>query len=567
MNGPGNINDRPELSPRVQSPEAESALVAEPSDTVSSALDYDTRQASREQVLKRQSLQDRAVGGAALLTLSGMSTKVVALLANIILGRVLFKDDWGAIASVLMVQSFFGIIQMFGLRDVLVQQQSRFKANLNAAFWLSIGLGVVTTLAMVLTAGPVSRQLADNNVSADYFKYLIYIFATKCLIESLQNVPQAYLQIKLRFRELALMNAVVSLFQSSVVVVLALSGAGAGSMLVAILASSTLALCISWSLTKEQLGPQLRWSPDFSAWLPLARSGVYLFGTAMVANFVANGDYLSLTQMTTVATVGVYTFAFTQAVQANVFLVGSVTSVLFATLSKLVTQPEEQKRVAVSSLSLLSMVAVPLNFLQASAAVPLFNLIFNKQLDSVVPFAILSIAMAMGMIGAPSAALMRAQGRFAFFFGWNAVHSTLFLGEAFLAAYIGRKYGLAAEAVAGAVLLHYTVFGVLGMRMAVGPLPGFWKTIFRAAGIPMLASFVGAVVAHYSLDFVPARLNGSNLFQLLWIVSINLLVYLIAVRLIMPREWNSICERALAIYRRKRVKPRVTYPAPGAVSR
>jgi len=520
------------------------------------ALDYESSEPSFQDKRNTRHLTDKAVGGAGWLTLSAMATKVIALLGFVLLGGLLTNVEFGTFAAVMMIQTLFAVVQVFGLRDILTQQHDRIRENVNPAFWLSMTLGVGTMLGMIAVAVPVSNLLASREYDPYELRWLIILFSARCVIEAAQNVSQSMLQLQLRFREVAIMNAVISLVQTAIVVTLAVLGAGASSMLISILASGTLAAIISWRLTK----PAIQWRLQIEEWPRFFRAGLYLAGTAFVSTIIANGDYMALSLLATAAVVGVYFFAFNQAIQSNVLFVGSVTAVLFATLSKMGESAAEQKRIALSSLAPLSMVSVPINFIQASAAFPLFLLIFPKQLESTVPFIVLSISMAMSMIGAPSAALMRAQGRFAFFFVWNAVQAAIFMTVIFIAAYVGRRFGHPAETVSAMVLIHYTIFGVLGMRLACGRMNGFWPVIFKATLVPMAMALLGAFVAHSTLYLMPEPLRQSNLYSLGHICVINLGVYLLGVRLVMVRDWNEICERGLAMYRKRRIRPLVSYP-------
>lgn len=270
----------------------------------------------------------------------------------------------------------------------------------------------------------------------------------------------------------------------------------------------------------------------------------FLMATGLVSIAVGYGDNAVLGWFRDEAVVGTYYFAYRLAVQANLIVVGNLSGVLFAALARM-TEAARQARGTIAASRLLAALAVPLNLLQAAAAEPAIRLIYGDKWEaSILPFQLLSIGMALALIGAPSASLLRAQGRFKLFFVWATCLSAVYLISIGAGAALGGAVGVALATVG-----YYATFGPAGLRLALGRHLGFWRAIGEAFVVPLLLGGLACGLGVYSRRLIPS-VASSNLLSLLWIGCVSMCAYVLLLRLAFPALWRELVLRFGSIIRR-----------------
>lgn len=487
------------------------------------------------------SLGTQAARGAVWATAPAVLAKLTGFIADIALAWFLTRSDFGAVGLAVAVAALFGVIQQAGLRDILTQRQKRFGRWATPAFWMALTLGVACSLTMAASA-----QLAARLFDVPALRGLVLLLSVRCVLDALAVVPQAKLQIQLRYRAIGGVAAVCTLLQAGLSVLLASKWFGWGpyAMCAPMVLTSTVQTILFWVLARpgEVDGRRLR----MARWRWLSADAGFAMATGLVSIAVGYGDNAVLGLFRDEAVVGTYFFAYRLAVQANQLLVTNLSSVLFSALSQLADDRPRQVRAAMSAAKLLAVLAVPVNLLQAAAAGPLIGLLYHERwAPAVLPFQLLSVGMALALIGAPSTSLMKAQGRFGLFFYWTSGVSLAYLG---MIAWGARLAG--AEGVAGAALAFYAIFGPAGLRLGVGRMPGFWPQAAEAFVMPLLLGGAAGAVANYSSRLFPA-LAGSDAASLVWIVVVGCALYTALVRVLLPGRWHELRERLGAIVRRR----------------
>jgi O-antigen/teichoic acid export membrane protein len=174
----------------------------------------------------------------------------------------------------------------------------------------------------------------------------------------------------------------------------------------------------------------------------------------------------------------------------------------------------------------------------------LFHLIYGDRWDAaILPFQLLSLAMAVGILGAPSVSLMRAQGRFGAYLMWSTVSSAIYLAAIGTGAWLGSAVGVAAAALGAHSLLT-----LLWLRNATGGFPGYWRFVFSAVGAPLLLTGAAAAAALWTRGLIPP-LRESNLLGLLFIGSVMAAVYLVLVRTLLREAWDELLHRVRSAVR------------------
>ncbi|MCS7033893.1 MAG: oligosaccharide flippase family protein [Phycisphaerae bacterium] len=479
----------------------------------------------------------RAARGALWVTAPAVLAKLLGFLADIALAWFLTPREFGLVGLAVAVAALFGTIQQAGLRDILTQRQRRFARWSTPGFWLAAMLGLACSGLMALSALPAARIFG-----APELRGLVLLMSCRCFLDALAIVPQAKLQIELRYRAIGGVAALCMLIQALLSVVLASQWFGWGpyAMCVPMVLTSAVQAALFWILARPALHARLQ----VRRWRWLGRDAGFAMATGLVTIAVGYGDNAVLGLFQNQEVVGVYFFAYRLAVQANQLLVGNLISVIFSALSQLGRDRQRQVRAALSAAKMLAIIAVPVNLLQAAAAEPLISLIYPARWQAaIVPFQLLSVGMALAFIGAPATSLIRAQGRFGTFFFWSAGISLAYLLMIGVGAWLAEASG-----VALAVAIYYGIFGPAGLRVAVGRLPGFWRNVLVTFYVPLLLGILACLGA-YSSRFLFGAVEASHLASLLWIVVTALLLYCLMIRIVLPSRWQELIVRLRSLRR------------------
>src|SRR5690606_33503374 len=117
----------------------------------------------------------------------------------------------------------------------------------------------------------------------------------------------------------------------------------------------------------------------------------------------------------------------------------NVSTILFAALAGNARDPARQESGFLKSIGVLSTIGIPLCFMQAALAEPLFNNVLKIEdwPGLVVSFQILSIGMGIRLLSQPSRSFLLAQGRFSAALWLSVLSAILYLISAVAAAPFG----------------------------------------------------------------------------------------------------------------------------------
>ena len=408
-----------------------------------------------------------------------IAAKAATLVGQLILARLLLPEDFGLFGMSLTVMAFVSLIQNAGLADILVQRQAKFRRWANAAFWLSLALGVFASLIMVLAA-----PLAASFYHAPQLRGLINLLALCPPLLGMGTVPRAQLINQLRFRALAATGLIEAIGTVGLSIVLAYAGFGAYSFVVpkpVIAAVLTVAL---WALARTPL----RWAPQIRRWKFLAGHAATLIGVGIAWMVVLQGDNAMLGKYHPPSVVGIYFFAYNLSVQTLILLTVNVASVLFPALSQLNAEPQRQMSALLRSSAAIAVVAGPLCMLQAVLAPLFIPLLFGtKWVPAVAVFQVLTIAMTICIGSYSSRNMLKAQGRFQTLLLLSIAYATVFI----LAVWFAASHG-GAMAVAIAVAACFAIFEPLHVLIAIRPAGGGWRELWSGFGAPLTATALAA---------------------------------------------------------------------------
>lgn len=171
-----------------------------------------------------------------------LASKVVQPIVFVILARVLTPEDFGVIASALMVIGFSQIIWEAGMAKALIRQQTKIEEAADVAFWINNILGVAIAIILFLSAGYI----------ADYFfrdiriVLVLKILSLQIILSALCSVHYAILQKKMEFKKIFYIRSFTISVSSIVSIPLALKGMGYWSLVLSSLLGYALQVVVIW---------------------------------------------------------------------------------------------------------------------------------------------------------------------------------------------------------------------------------------------------------------------------------------------------------------------------------
>ncbi len=488
------------------------------------------------------SLVDRTSRAAAWMTAQALLTKFILLASQLVLARLLLREDFGLYGLALTVYSFAALLHQAGLQEVLVKRQRSFRVWANAAFWMSLGTGLAACLITILIAPLASTFYRCDDPSE--LTALIAIMAIIFPIGAAGAVSRARLQIDMRFRALAFIGTIQIFLDAVLKILFAWLGYGAFSFAYAMLIVSVVHLCLCWALAPIPI----HFSLQLRRWRYLLGDGVMVVAAAFLYWLIEEGDYIVLGRFEDVSVVGLYFFAFKISRHTMTLLTFQFSKVLLPALSSLSRDEEKQIKAFVRAARVVAIFAMPCCVALAGTADPVVRLVFESRwYPAIGLIQIMCLGMALRTISWPAASLLQAQGRFRTRMWLGVFSVTVFFPATILGTWLGGATGLAI-----AVAIFYSLIAIVDVGVAVRPAENtvsHLRSIFGAPLIAMsLASAPAVVVAYWIVPQWHLRPFAEQLTQITLFLAVAAILYGLLIRWLSPVVWRDGKERLAYLF-------------------
>jgi len=398
-----------------------------------------------------------------------------------ILGRLLTPHEFGLVAAALTVIAFATFLKDAGVGNALVQRKDLTEHHIEAAFSFSVLFGLGLAGILVLVAPAVARFYRVPELTA-----MVQVLAILFVFRGIVTVPQAIARRQMQFRALALIDLGSYFVGNLLVVILALSGVGAWSLIAGYLCETVLATIALFALRpiRYVVVPKLAYLRDLVAY-----GAGHMVGE--IANYFAyQGDNMVIGNRLGASLLGLYTRAYDLMRYPAVAFSNVAGSVLFSAFSKIQDDQPRLGRVFRRSLFTVSVLLMPISVALFVLAPELIHLLLGDRWhDAVLPFQILAISMLPRTTFKLGVTIARAAGDVFWVALSNFAYGVMVVGGALFAV----RWGISgvATSTAVAVYLNFFVLSYLGLRRTTLSWAGF----FAAHVQPLVvAAFVlGAV--------------------------------------------------------------------------
>jgi len=226
----------------------------------------------------------KLLGGGRWLGLARMATRVLAVLKNVIIARVLAPEAVGMAGLVFLCLSVAEALTNVRMNDALLSTGKRIRDNANAAWTIGALRGVLLAGALLAVA-PVVMTLLD----APELVPLLRAIAVVPLLRGLQNPLMAEVAYQLDFRRIALFQIGGTTALNFATIAALLIVPSVWSIIVGMLIGEAATLVFSYIMIRFRPGIELRWERmrvlvQYGAWMTL--TGIVLLLSAQLDSWV-----------------------------------------------------------------------------------------------------------------------------------------------------------------------------------------------------------------------------------------------------------------------------------------
>lgn len=347
--------------------------VASAADTVDAAA---TRSpASRE-------LDRSLVSGVAWTGAAKTLAQAFSWLASIFVARLLSPNDYGIVGMAMVYIGITAMVTEFGLSSAVVALRDlspRQVAQLNS---VAILLGLAAVMASALAAHPISWFFHTPAVAP-----VVVVLSAMVLLDAVRTVPAAVLAKTMRFRFLALTDAVKTVLVATTTVALAFAGAGYWALVVSVVLGSlvpTVIILLRYPVAVRipRLG-ELREAISYTKNFLVTNLSWYAY---------TNADFAVAGRLLGQAPLGEYTFAWTLASSPAEKAVGIVNRVMPSVFAAASNDPAALRRYLLKVTETAALIILPAGVGLALVATDLVTVLLgDKWLGAAAPLTILAL--------------------------------------------------------------------------------------------------------------------------------------------------------------------------------
>jgi len=299
--------------------------------------------------------------------LSELAAKAIQPVVFIVLARLLTPEDFGVMTAAMMVIAFSQIFWEAGMGKALIQRQSHIKEAANAAFMINIGLGVLIAGLLYLFAQPIAQTFfQDDRVTA-----VLQVMTLQVLLGALGSVQTALLQKEMGFKKLFWVRFATVSLPGLASIPLALNGWGYWALVAGTLVGQFAQVLMLWRMS--------HWRPGFTrdsvVTKEIGKFGAWVGATGLLTWFYAWADSMVVGHYLGTVDLGLFNTGGKLPAIVYAMIFGPILPVLYSQLTRMGNDKNKMREVAELSVSVLTIIALP---------IALFLFIFANHIESLV---------------------------------------------------------------------------------------------------------------------------------------------------------------------------------------
>jgi len=277
--------------------------------------------------------------------------QVVQFLITAILARLLSPNDFGLLGMATVFTGFVSIFSEMGMSSALIQKREVTEDHYDSAFWLNLVVGGLLSLSMLAVAPWIAAFYGQPLLAP-----ILSVIGINFFISSFVIVQRAFLEKRMEFKKVTIVELFAVTVSGVVGVVAARSGQGVWSLVY-----QTLTLTVG---TAIGLWIFSTWRPRFrfskTAISEIFSYSANLTGFNIVNYFSRNLDYLLIGKFLGAEPLGYYTLAYKLMLYPLQNITSVVTRVTFPAFSKIQHDLVKLQAAYLKMIRAISLVTFPL---------------------------------------------------------------------------------------------------------------------------------------------------------------------------------------------------------------
>jgi O-antigen/teichoic acid export membrane protein len=415
-------------------------------------------------------------------TYGAIATRVLALLSNLLLARLLLPSEFGVIGIAYIFWALVNLFTQGTAGSFIVYKGFEDKRYLNTTYTISLGIGLVLALGLVVVSPLVANFFGVPNLV-----WILAVFAFNLVLSSAQSVYSGVLIRRMQYRELTYSDMIASMVRVFSTAGCAFLGLSYWSFVIGDTAFWLTSCFLTHHYTKQdfrlQIDPKVR-SEVLSYCLGATGSSLGYYVNANCDNFVV-GKILGSTSL------GYYNLAYQLTMALTTILQQSIVQVGMSAFAQL-EDDQQQENALVKVVEQIAFLTAPLYALFFLASdQQAISLIFGAKwlpICTIIPW--LLVFAYFRLINIPLISMLSAKGQP----GISAKVNLVIAPLAVLSFMIGAwKGGIVGVSIAVALVLGivWTVYWWwVGCRELGWSLMKFLIPCFKAALCVLLAILI-----------------------------------------------------------------------------
>jgi O-antigen/teichoic acid export membrane protein len=349
-------------------------------------------------------LDTRIMRSSAWAVLGYGGANALALLATLVLARLLVPNDFGLIALALALLAVAQIAQDSGLAAALIVHRGDVRSAAAAVLVFSPLVGIALYL-LFFAAAPLAASFFDEPRLTD----VVRVMALVLVLRGLTIMPSALLERQMRFGPITIIELGAGVAQAATAIGLAYAGAGVWSLVAGQLAFGAAKVVLSWSYSPLRPSP---FEARVETLRELMRYGRHV-GAANLINYGnANSQGIIVGRVLGATPLGYYTIA-SRLAYMPVSVVGNVVGRgVFAALSRVGDDRARFRQIWLENIQRLALLAIPAGIGLTLVADPLVLTLLGESWEPAIrPLQLLALSSVVASFSGTSSEVFQALHR------------------------------------------------------------------------------------------------------------------------------------------------------------
>ena len=391
-------------------------------------------------------LKKSATSGIKWSTASRVGQQGIQFITLTIFARLLQPEDFGLMASAMVIIGFINVFRDLGIPAAIIQRQEITDDLFSSLFWLSVITGVILMIGLILVS-PLLAEFFNNSGLIPILKVLSFSF----LFSSLSNVQQAMLEKEMNFKSIAKYEICGTLLSAISGISVAFLNFGVWSLVTQNIVFTLTITILLWFNVPHKPKLLCKWKELKS----IANFSGNLAGFNILNYFVRNADYILIQKYLGSQQLGYYTLAYRLMLYPLRNITVVVTRVMFPVLSKIQQDDTQFKDIYLKLVSSIALITFPLMLGLTAVSDNFVLVLLGAKWEPVITLIV--ILAPLGLIQSiytPAGMIYQSKGRTDLWFRWG-----LFSGLLFVSAFwIGLRWGIIGVALAYLIVNVITLY-------------------------------------------------------------------------------------------------------------